>query len=484
MMIEMPRSTRSLLATLLTAAAPVLAYFALLPVVQLGSEQPAAHVIAVGGTAALASFVAVLLTLAAVRRNDLRGGLVGAAFTAMAGLLTIHALATPGFLLEEYGRNATIGLAGVSAVPAAAALLALAVAVPASIEHARQLIVGIEAAVLIALIGFGTGGLLHPQLIPLIPLSVEPWMYLVLIPTTAVYGLVALRAYRTSRLTRRRADGWLAIGVCWLGVSLALYLLSNTWSLGFWWAHMMEGLGVAVVTFCVAIDLARQRPSQAIGRDLRGEELVGSEQELLGGYVRALTSSLRDLDPSTGAHSRRVAAMSVRVGEHLGLGSDSVRRLAIAGLVHDIGKLQLPWEILNKPGRLTDEEFALIRRHPALGASLLEHLGGFAEEVPIVACHHERWDGGGYPAGTAGEAIPLEARVLSVCDVYDALTSDRPYRAAWDHERARGLLREERGAAFDPRCVDAAIAVLEQQAAPRVDVVRTTLMPRAATKNI
>src|SRR6185503_12771666 len=335
MMIEMPRSTRSLLATLLTAAAPVLAYFALLPVVQLGSEQPAAHVIAVGGTAALASFVAVLLTLAAVRRNDLRGGLVGAAFTAMAGLLTIHALATPGFLLEEYGRNATIGLAGVSAVPAAAALLALAVAVPASIERARQLIVGIEAAVLIALIGFGTGGLLHPQLIPLIPLSVEPWMYLVLIPTTAVYGLVALRAYRTSRLTRRRADGWLAIGVCWLGVSLALYLLSNTWSLGFWWAHMMEGLGVAVVTFCVAIDLARQRPSQAIGRDLRGEELVGSEQELLGGYVRALTSSLRDLDPSTGAHSRRVAAMSVRVGEHLGLGSDSVRRLAIAGLVHD-----------------------------------------------------------------------------------------------------------------------------------------------------
>jgi HD-GYP domain-containing protein (c-di-GMP phosphodiesterase class II) len=176
--------------------------------------------------------------------------------------------------------------------------------------------------------------------------------------------------------------------------------------------------------------------------------------------------------------------MSVRVGEHLGLGSDSVRRLAIAGLVHDIGKLQLPWEILNKPGRLTDEEFALIRRHPALGASLLEHLGGFAEEVPIVACHHERWDGGGYPAGTAGEAIPLEARVLSVCDVYDALTSDRPYRAAWDHERALALLREERGAAFDPRCVDAAIAVLEQRATPRVDVVRTTLMPRAATKNI
>jgi HD-GYP domain-containing protein (c-di-GMP phosphodiesterase class II) len=239
-----------------------------------------------------------------------------------------------------------------------------------------------------------------------------------------------------------------------------------------------------VVTFSVAVDLARQRPSQAIARDLRGEELVGPEEELLGGYVRALTTSLRDRDPSTGAHSKRVAGLAVRVGGHLGLGPDAVRRLAIAGLVHDIGKLQIPADILNKPGRLTDEEFAQIKLHPGLGASLLSHLGGFSEEVPIVGAHHERWDGAGYPAGLAGGAIPLEARILSVCDVYDALTSDRPYRSAWEHDRALAQLHEDRGTAFDPACVDAVIAVLEEKATPTVEILRTRLAPRTAVEGV
>jgi putative nucleotidyltransferase with HDIG domain len=259
-----------------------------------------------------------------------------------------------------------------------------------------------------------------------------------------------------------------------------VYLLSSTWTLGFWWAHTMEALGVMVVTFSIAVDLARQRPSQPIARDLRGEELVGPEEELLGGYVRALTTSLRDLDPSTGAHSKRVAALAVRLADQMSLGPDAVRRLAVAGLVHDIGKLQLPGEILNKPGRLSDEEFAVIKQHPGLGASLLSHLGGFAEEVPIVEAHHERWDGGGYPHGLQGEQIPLEARILSVCDVYDALTSNRPYRTAWEHDGAVALLRQDSGTAFDPVCVHALVALLDEARPPAVEVVHTRLHPRTA----
>jgi putative nucleotidyltransferase with HDIG domain len=472
--------SRSAYAVGLLAAAPILAYLGLRPVVRLGTPMPAVHLVAVGGSALLAGVVAVLLTCAALRRNDFRGGLVGAAFTTLAGLLAIHGLATPGFLLEEYEQNATIGLAGVSAVPAAAMLLALAVAAPAAVANARRWIVLIETTVLAVLAVFGVVGLLHPRLVPLIPLSIQPWMYVVLLPTGAVYGLIALRAYRTSRLTRRRADAWVAIGLAWLGASLALYLLTPTWTLGFWWAHMMEGLGVMVVTFAIAVDLARQRPSQPIARDLRGEELVGPEEELLGGYVRALTTSLRDLDPSTGAHSKRVASLAVRVADQLGLGPDAVRRLAVSGLVHDIGKLQLPGDILNKPGRLTDEEFAIIKQHPGLGATLLSHLGGFSEEVPIVEAHHERWDGAGYPHGLNGEDIPLEARILSVCDVYDALTSDRPYRTAWEHDRAVALLRQDSGTAFDPACVDAVVAVLDGAEAPTVELVRARLSPRTA----
>jgi HD-GYP domain-containing protein (c-di-GMP phosphodiesterase class II) len=165
----------------------------------------------------------------------------------------------------------------------------------------------------------------------------------------------------------------------------------------------------------------------------------------------------------------------------MGLGGASVRRLAIAGLVHDIGKLQVPEVILNKPGRLTDDEFAVIRTHPGRGAELLAHLGGFSEEVPIVLSHHERFEGGGYPHGIAGEDIPLEARILTACDVFDALTSRRAYREPWPQGRALQLLRDESGTSFDPACVEALLDVLGEGAGQRVTVLRRTLGRRPAT---
>ena len=126
----------------------------------------------------------------------------------------------------------------------------------------------------------------------------------------------------------------------------------------------------------------------------------------MGGYVRSLTATLEEHDPSTGRHSRRVAALAVQVAEHMGLPPHRVRRLAIAGLVHDIGKLGSTPAILNKPGPLTDEEYEIVKEHPRSGAKLLRHLGGFDEEIAIVEAHHERWTGGGYPDGLSGDEHP------------------------------------------------------------------------------
>ena len=126
--------------------------------------------------------------------------------------------------------------------------------------------------------------------------------------------MVARRAYLIHRLTRRRGDLWVAIGMVWLGSSIELYLLSPVWSPWFWGAHLLEAMGVVAVAGAVAIDLARQRPSHQLFETLSGGDLLESEEELLGGYVRALTVSLDELDPSTGAHSRRVAHLAVRVG--------------------------------------------------------------------------------------------------------------------------------------------------------------------------
>ncbi len=183
------------------------------------------------------------------------------------------------------------------------------------------------------------------------------------------------------------------------------------------------------------------------------------EETFLGTRVRALTRLLAEKDESTEEHTRRVALLAVRVGEELGLAPGRLRALAIGGLLHDIGKLSVPEAILKKPAALDDEEFAIVKRHPEWGFKLLKELGGFSDAVrKLVRSHHERLDGKGYPRGVAANAaneIELDARILTVCDVYDALVSQRVYRAAWSHHEAMRILENETGSAFDSACVAA-----------------------------
>ena len=133
-------------------------------------------------------------------------------------------------------------------------------------------------------------------------------------------------------------------------------------------------------------------------------------------------------------------------------------------MLHDIGKLSVPEAILKKPAALDDDEYAVIRKHPDSGDRLLRELGGFTEGVRnLVRNHHERLDGAGYPRGLSESDLDLDTRILTVCDVYDALVSPRVYRAAWTHDDALELLREGAGAAFDARCVTALERVLERE---------------------
>jgi HD-GYP domain-containing protein (c-di-GMP phosphodiesterase class II) len=177
--------------------------------------------------------------------------------------------------------------------------------------------------------------------------------------------------------------------------------------------------------------------------------------------MKAIAAIIDAKDGYTHRHSERVAAFAVRLAQQLGLSADERSVVELSGLLHDVGKIGVPDAILNKPGKLTDEEFAEMRRHPGHGAAILANIESakVTELLPGVKYHHERWDGTGYPEGLRGEEIPLIGRILSVADFLDALTSERAYRKGLSIDDVVQMIREQAGRAFDPRVVEAAVSL-------------------------
>jgi diguanylate cyclase (GGDEF)-like protein len=177
--------------------------------------------------------------------------------------------------------------------------------------------------------------------------------------------------------------------------------------------------------------------------------------------VEALANALEANDESTSSHARWITDLALRVGRELGLEAHELKRLELGALFHDIGKIGIPPRILAKPGPLTQDERTLMRTHPVVGEKILAPIEQLQEVRLIVRCAHEHYDGTGYPDGLAGEAIPLESRIILACDAYHAMTSDRPYRRSLGVEEARRRLVEASGSQFDPQVVDALLRVLD-----------------------
>jgi putative nucleotidyltransferase with HDIG domain len=192
-------------------------------------------------------------------------------------------------------------------------------------------------------------------------------------------------------------------------------------------------------------------------------------ERLLDETVDALTSAIGQRDPYTADHERRVAAMSVAIAGRLGLESALVNGLRLAALTHDIGKIDVPIELLCKPGRLSPAEFELIKQHPQAGYQILSTVDFERPVAEMVLQHHERLDGSGYPRALRGDEICLEARIMAVADVFEAIMSFRPYRAALGIEKARKEIVEKRGEHFDPLVVDAFVALLDDPSSGVLD---------------
>jgi putative nucleotidyltransferase with HDIG domain len=224
-------------------------------------------------------------------------------------------------------------------------------------------------------------------------------------------------------------------------------------------------LALAVLVRTASRTLRRQAASLAARTAELSEAYEVLERNALEA-VETLNATVDARDPYTAGHSQRVQEIALAVAEELGLGGAERDAIALAGLFHDIGKLGVPDAILTKPAKLTQQEYELMKLHPADGANIVAKFGRLQGAVPMIRHHHERWDGGGYPDGLAGEAIPLGARIVGLADAWDAMTTDRPYHRALERNEAEAELRRNRGTQFAPSVVDAFFRALGRARIP------------------
>jgi HAMP domain-containing protein len=226
-----------------------------------------------------------------------------------------------------------------------------------------------------------------------------------------------------------------------------------------------EIIGNGNLTYRVSVNTNDEIEQLASEFNLMAEKLKMRQDDLENAYlgtIKALTSAIDAKDKYTRGHSGRVTELSIKIGQKLGFAPDRLSILEQASLFHDVGKIGIEDAILNKASRLNELEYAIIKKHPEIGADIIKDVDYLKPLIPIIRHDHERYDGSGYPYGLKGEDIPLEARVIAIADFYDAITTDRPYRKGLSHEDAIEEIRSRSGTDFDPKIVEVFLECVEE----------------------
>jgi HD-GYP domain-containing protein (c-di-GMP phosphodiesterase class II) len=427
------------------------------------------HLLVVGGISACALGVALLSAGVAARARD--GSLVFLALGCLGLGVTMlgHGLTTPG--VAGMPMNLWVGRLPDLAVFLFALGLVAALIRPESAatrfvaEHSL-LFVAVPAVALTAGLVFIVS---NPEAGPgSTPLPSEGMILNIIAGATgAVLVVTGIVHWRRWRLGNDRIQLALAFA-SWMGAQAEVSLhYGRFWQLSWWDYHavLLAGFGAAVYAI-VASSSRHKDQLPGLAGTFKNDPLAHIER----GYpevLKALVAATEAKDSYTRGHSRRVTELSVKLGQRLGLSADALRRLAWGAELHDIGKIGIPDSILNKEGALSPDERKQVELHPVIGWEIASQTRSLEEILDVIRSHHERVDGRGYPDGLAGDDIPLAARVVSVIDVWDAVTSDRSYRPAWSLDKALAIMVEGRGTQFDARCLDTFLEFLEEQGVTR-----------------
>ncbi len=413
-----------------------------------------AFVMVVVLTAACAVGAALVLAVGLVRRLP-EVALLGSSLWVVSLLPMAHGLLLPGHL---YGPNPGTVVAVMFAVPAAllAALPILLDGTTAGVWLARRWRgwAGAWAALAVA----GVAALLvWPDLIAA---PAGAWTTAIVTVSLGGTAVLSLRHLRLFAIGRRAGSLLASLGFIAPGLATIAFLGAVPLSPGWWLAHLIDGVGVLFAAGGLLWAHWRDRSLAFVLHPVLTREPLAALELGLTPLVHDFVAALERKDAVTREHVVRVGELAMRAGQRAGLDAVGLRAVGLGGLLHDVGKLVTPEAILTKPGALTEQERVVIERHPVDGAAMLAPYAHLAEVAPVVRSHHERPDGRGYPDGLAGAEIPLAASIVSVVDAWDAMVSDRPYRAGMPLDRAQAILRDGAGAQWTSSAVDAVLSEL------------------------
>ena len=421
---------------------------------------PYQHFYIVSTVSLLAALVAGVFAVTTVQIGLYRVLFLSLGFMSMGAIFAVHGLTTPGILVPNlFARFAGSAVAASAYLSLAVPAVFFAVSYAPGMGRLERRLPFWPAGWLVV---FVTAGLVAYGAIAIktwtlarLPLSVPPYATALAVASISLFFLAAIRQAQIYRRTRLESQAYLIVAFVFLAEAAAAMVLFRVWSWGWWYYHLLMLAAVVLAVRTLLIERARGRSFRSVIEAALALEVSGETEEIDVEAVAALVAAVEVKDRETQGHNHRVAQLCVDVGRELGMTASELRVLARAGLLHDVGKLGIPDAILHKQGPLTQEEWVIMKTHPEIGLKILKRCGTFRRELLAVLYHHERMDGAGYPHGLSGEAIPIEARIVAAADIYDVLTSDRPYRAARTPEEAIATIKAEAGSHLDPRLVAA-----------------------------
>jgi HD-GYP domain-containing protein (c-di-GMP phosphodiesterase class II) len=419
-----------------------------------------AHFWGVSGIALAAAFACVLILSLTQSLRETRLVFLGLAFMSIAGIFSVHGLATPGHIHDRF--YSELAISSWFSIFAGAVFIALSVvALPASVEEWLKRYSGIVLGAVAVGVGLFIGfSMATPHWLDNIPYDNRALQYGATVLTMALLGFSAARYFQAFLFARLPSQWAMVVALVLLMQCQVSITWGESWQYSWWFYHVAYGAAFVALFGGWYLEAKRAGSIRAIADALSMRDAMA---QLARGYARPiadLVDAIEWKDLYTLGHVRRVANYAVMTGKELGLPTLDLRSLALAAQMHDVGKLGVPDRILMKPGRLTEEEYAIIQEHVGRGYEIATKVAPLRSAAAGIRYHHERFDGTGYPEGLMGEAIPLQARIVAIADAFDAMTSGRIYQPAVSKDEALAELQRCSASHFDPVCVQAFARVM------------------------